>query len=950
MKKILLAKQHDRHTTIQTVTANSLAQRVVGLLQYDYPVIIEHRKSILKHIEHIEQQYGINSWLTALHLAMYMKDTFKDIGLAIKAGFAYSTGGIVSAPLEGITNIECEEYMHITVAGPIRNAGGTASAMMVLLADFISQKPCYVYDTKEKQAIIDEVYAYHNDVTRLQYVPSPQELAMLLDNIPVKIDGTSTNILKDGTSIRGGLCLLISAGFCLKAPKLVQLLDTTALPQDFVARWNFLRDVKPTKQKATTTYMSDMIGGRPLFGTPSHSGAFRLRYGRTRHSGYSATAIHPLTMYACDKFLATGTQLRLQLPSKSTVVTPCDSIRPPFCLFEDGSAGYMQDKQQKIKRIMYLGDLLVSYGDFFDRAYPLQPVGYCEEWWQQETQHTGVQTYSEAKHIAITTQTALHPAYTPYWNVLSDKQVYELHVMYAQQGFFTIDTQEYLLALAIPHHVQEEVIILSDDFKALFDDIFGQPPLRDVLLSDTLRTTISNDTQSEDNTIHTGLTYVRKISPYHVQDTLGTTIGARMGRPEKAKPRKVTLHGLSNDAHLPQLALQHDCMLYKSESKTGVSEDPIKTVLRAIHNVSCFKDGTIRYDATQVPLTHFTPKEIGCSLSQLKKMGYTQDYKQQPLTQDTQLVVLQAQDIILPACSQAHFIAITQFIDALVVHYGQQPLYKVKTPKQLIGQAIVGLAPHTSVGIQGRIIGFSQTATLLAHPYFHAAMRRDCDGDETSIMLLYDVLLNFNIAFIPNTRGSKMDVPLVLQTLLDPTQVDDMVGKMENVTTYPLSLYTQQQAQVTQVKQSFAQEILFTHNLTDINQTNDVCVYKTIPTMQEKVEAQLALAHQIDAVDEKKLAQAIVEKHWLKDIQKNFETYFTQHYRSTQYTYRRPLLGMRDVKGQHLQPTVTKAAIIKYLKPAQEIAKRYGLQLPILDRLAEEIALSVDVWDVQKNE
>src|SRR3989338_8241297 len=37
-----------------------------------------------------------------------------------------------------------------------------------------------------------------------------------------------------------------------------------------------------------------------------------------------------------------------------------------------------------IKKIIYLGDILISYGDFFDRAHSLVPAGYCPEWWAKE--------------------------------------------------------------------------------------------------------------------------------------------------------------------------------------------------------------------------------------------------------------------------------------------------------------------------------------------------------------------------------------------------------------------------------------------------------------------------------------------------------------------------------------------------------------------------------------
>jgi len=61
-------------------------------------------------------------------------------------------------------------------------------------------------------------------------------------------------------------------------------------------------------------------------------------------------------------------------------------------------------------------------------------------------------------------------------------------------------------------------------------------------------------------------------------------------------------------------------------SKHKTPEPLEKGILRAKHNVSVFKDGTIRFDMTDAPLTHFKPKEIHVSIQKLKKLGYTKDY------------------------------------------------------------------------------------------------------------------------------------------------------------------------------------------------------------------------------------------------------------------------------------------------------------------------------------
>ncbi len=44
-----------------------------------------------------------------------------------------------------------------------------------------------------------------------------------------------------------------------------------------------------------------------------------------------------------------------------------------------------------------------------------------------------------------------------------------------------------------------------------------------------------------------------------------------------------------------------------------------KGILRAKHDLSVYKDGTIRFDATNAPLTHFKPAEIGVTVEKTQE-------------------------------------------------------------------------------------------------------------------------------------------------------------------------------------------------------------------------------------------------------------------------------------------------------------------------------------------
>jgi len=203
-----------------------------------------------------------------------------------------------------------------------------------------------------------------------------------------------------------------------------------------------------------------------------------------------------------------------------------------------------------------------------------------------------------------------------------------------------------------------------------------------------------------------------------------------------------------------------------TSNKDHLVEHLSKGILRAKHGIYVNKDGTTRYDATELPLTHFKPKEIRTSIEKLKTIGYRKDIYGKDLVEVNQILELKPQDVVLPGFDSLESSAakvlsgVANFVDELLVKlYKLKPYFNLKKPEDLVGQLVIGLAPHISAGIIGRIIGFSETQTLLAHPMYHAAMRRDCDGDEACVMLLMDALLNFSRQYLPERRGAKSVTP-----------------------------------------------------------------------------------------------------------------------------------------------------------------------------------------------
>jgi DNA polymerase II large subunit len=173
-------------------------------------------------------------------------------------------------------------------------------------------------------------------------------------------------------------------------------------------------------------------------------------------------------------------------------------------------------------------------------------------------------------------------------------------------------------------------------------------------------------------------------------------------------------------------------------------ENLVKGILRAKYNLSVNKDGTVRYDMTELPISHFKPKEIEVSVEKLRELGYVKDCLGNELVGDEQILELKPHDIIIPCnlkCGDEKaddvFANVGNFIDELLEKFYCLPkFYNIKKREDIIGQLGVCMAPHNCAGVICRIIGFSKVQGLLASPYMHAAMRRDCVYPDTNFVYL----------------------------------------------------------------------------------------------------------------------------------------------------------------------------------------------------------------------
>ena len=1099
------SKGYDPEEEVNIPLAKNMAERVEGLVSVAVPQILN--SELPARIKELEAIYGKLDWRVAFQISLEttqerfckFKTQKEAIETGIRVGLAYLTLGVVASPLEGFVELKFrkrrdgKEYLALMYSGPIRSAGGTAGALSVIIADYIRKSMGYdVYDPNEKEIrrVVTELYDYHERITNLQYLPSEKEIRFLVSNIPVQIDGDASedievsnykDIERIGTNkIRSGPCLVLGECIAQKAAKIWPQLKK--LSQEFgLEHWSFLQEfvqlqkgVKAKEKSAKKgitpvyTYIQDLVAGRPVLTHPLGVGGFRLRYGRCRTSGYSASAIHPATMIILNNYIAIGTQLKIERPGKATAITVCDSIEGPIVKLNDNSVVRINSEQKarevskSIKEILFLGDLLISYGDFFNRAHTLAPAGYCEEWWSLEAEKAMINLFGSLDYDKLSQLTnigaeyfkkltsdyffekpdaktaitlskvlkiPLHPYYTHHWKTISKEEFLALlkwfvsaKIEFDGDNLNKIILQKNELGkrtlelLGVPHLFinNEFTIIEKDDAEILHE-----------LLKFDEENFYERYANSE---IEDVLDIINSNSAIKIDDKSGTFIGARMVRPEKAKIRKLdgdphtifpvgreggkmrsfqnamaigyveaefpsyfcdnckreTVFGVCEQCDkktkkansyktqridinyyfkniLKKINTQQYPDLIKgvrgTSNRNHIPEHFAKGILRAKYNVYVNRDGTTRYDMTQLPITHFKPKEIGTGVEELKTLGYDKDIHGFELISPEQILELKPQDIILPKCEDAPELGadkvlhnLSLFIDELLTSlYSLKKFYNINSEKDLIGHLVVALAPHTSAGIIGRIIGFSKTQGFFAHPLFHAATRRDCDGDEASVTLLMDTLLNFSRQFLPGSRGSTQDAPLVLTSILNPSEVDDMVFDLDIVQRYPIEFYeaTRNYEMPWNIKIERFADILnsknqylrigYTHPVTNINMGVKCSSYKTLPSMEDKLKGQMELADKIRAVDAADVARLVIEKHLLRDIKGNLRKFSMQQFRCSKCPekYRRPpLTGKCLACGSRLIFTVSEGTITKYLEPAISLSEKYNLP-PYLKQVLE---------------
>ncbi|GGJ14007.1 hypothetical protein GCM10008995_24860 [Halobellus salinus] len=940
---------HDPEPEVEIPVARDMADRVENILGID---------GVADRVRDLEGQMSREE--AALELVTdFVEGAVGDydgragkIEGAVRTAVALLTEGVVAAPIEGIDRVEVvdggggTEFVNVYYAGPIRSAGGTAQALSVLVADYARS----LLGIDEYRARGDEIERYAEEValydkeTGLQYTPKNKETTFIAEHMPIMLDGEATGDEEvsgfrdlervDTNSARGGMCLVLAEGIALKAPKIQRY--TRELEE---VEWPWLQDLidgtiggesgedghgdrgsdadsdgeegsngdaadtevstpaGPSRPDASEKYLRDLIAGRPVFGHPSASGGFRLRYGRARNHGFATAGVHPATMHLVDDFLATGTQIKTERPGKAAGVVPVDSIEGPTVRLANGDVRRIDDPEAAlavrngVEEILDLGEYLVNVGEFVENNHPLAPASYVFEWWIQDFSAAGgpvqaleddpavdleAPTPAEAHEWATAYDCPLHPEYTYLWHDVSVDQFVGLaaavengrvvapeadggvagerasergpnngadddpgatdDALELPNGDATARTLERLL---VEHTQRGETIRIPEwrpVVRSLGFEVAGDSARLERAWTESALSAEARGWDDGDSALRA----VNEVAPYELRERAPTRIGNRMGRPEKSESRDLSpaVHTLfpigeaggsqrdvgkaararddegrrgvvdvrAGDRVCPNCGTHTyrtrcpDCETHTEphyecdecgqvvrpdesgrvhcdrcdravESPEWVSidigeeyrdaleavgeresayeimkgvkgltsadktpEPMAKGALRAKNGVTAFKDGTVRYDMTDLPVTSVRPSELDATADDFRELGYETDVDGEPLEFDDQLVELKVQDVVLSDGAAEHMLKTADFVDDLLTEfYHLPPFYEVDERDDLVGKLVFGMAPHTSAAVVGRVVGFTSAAVGYAHPYFHAAKRRNCFHPETKV-------------------------------------------------------------------------------------------------------------------------------------------------------------------------------------------------------------------------
>ena len=251
----------------------------------------------------------------------------------------------------------------------------------------------------------------------------------------------------------------------------------------------------------------------------------------------------PVIAEILDHTVAVGTQVKIDIPGKGATVAFVDSIETPTVRVKNGDVVKIRDVKhgieirKDIEKILHLGDILISFGDFLENNAQLVPTGYVEEFWIEELREklakyepndeyltqflNRVPTLDESLKISLDFQIPLHPQFLYFWDQISSSELSEILQPTKVNECsieYPMNAKKILEKLGVPHKQKESIILEENEAKIFYNLLFRKAPIID------------------DSSVPK---IISKSSEIPIRNKFSTSIGVRIGRPEKAAARQM---------------------------------------------------------------------------------------------------------------------------------------------------------------------------------------------------------------------------------------------------------------------------------------------------------------------------------------------------------------------------------------------------------------------------
>ena len=492
---------------------------------------------------------------------------------ALRVGLAILTEGILVAPLEGLAEVHVvrgrggASYVELSYAGPIRAAGGTAQALSVLLADIVRR-----------------------DLGLGAFTPDDAEIGRYQEEIPC----TSTSSISNTPRRRGKSRSLSATCPCASPAKRPRATRRSARfatfrgclrtasaeepawcsPKDFAKnRRNYARSSRSwgcrggsfSPSSGTPTPIARPIPDRrsiferrwegapssPIQGGPEGSASPTAA---PVPSGLASLSINPATMVILRRFIAVGTQVKVEFPGKASAMSLCDTVEGPIVELNDGTVTAVHDRDRaeglvpQVRRIVDLGEILVPFGEFLENNRALSPGAYTLDWYLAELEEAGAgalaeavcPTYSGAVEISRVHGVPLHPRHLLFWHDATTVEIARLSEFVEHEGRWDEGR------LKLPWDAPERELLTRLGFlhaPTPVGKLAGNPDGSAALLGG-LGLSVEQGRivrRTELDAIGTDpLALVSRLASVTVKARGPTRVGARVGRPEKARQRSMS--------------------------------------------------------------------------------------------------------------------------------------------------------------------------------------------------------------------------------------------------------------------------------------------------------------------------------------------------------------------------------------------------------------------------